>query len=122
MVLYFFPAAFSGGCTKELCAVRDDMASYNSLNAKVFGISTDAFFSLAKFKEEQGYSFDLLADYNKDVTKLYGAQYEDFICGMKGTAKRSAFVIDENGLVAYAQINDSAADMPDFDAVKAALA
>ena len=74
VVLYFFPAAFSGGCTKELCAVRDDMASYNSLNAKVFGISTDAFFSLAKFKEEQGYSFDLLADYNKDVTKLYGAQ------------------------------------------------
>jgi peroxiredoxin len=122
VVLYFFPAAFSGGCTKELCAVRDDMASYNSLNAKVFGISTDAFFSLAKFKEEQGFSFDLLADYNKDVTKLYGAQYEDFICGMKGTAKRSAFVIDENGLVTYAQINDSAADMPDFDAVKAALA
>jgi peroxiredoxin len=122
VVLYFFPAAFSGGCTKELCSVRDDMAAYNNLNAKVIGISTDAFFSLAKFKEEQGYNFELLADYNKEVTKSYGAQYEDFICGMKGTAKRSAFVIDENGIVKYAQVNDSAADMPDFDAVKAALA
>jgi peroxiredoxin len=98
------------------------MASYNNINAKVIGISTDAFFSLAKFKEEQGYNFELLADYNKDVTKAYGAQYDEFICGMKGTAKRSAFVIDENGIVKYAQVNDSAADMPDFDAVKAALA
>lgn len=122
VVLYFFPAAFTGVCTKELCAVRDDLASYNSVNAKVFGISTDTLFTLGKFKEEQGYNFDLLADYNKEVCNLYGAQYEDFVFGMKGTAKRSAFVIDENGIVKYAQVNESAGDLPDFDAVKAALA
>lgn len=121
VVLYFYPAAFSGGCTKELCAIRDDMSAYNQLNAKVIGISTDAVFTLAKFKTDQGYEFELLSDYNKEVCGVYGAQYDEFLFGMKGTAKRSAFVIDENGIVKYAQVNDSPADMPDFDKVKAAL-
>ncbi|MFN5222838.1 MAG: redoxin domain-containing protein [Bacteroidota bacterium] len=122
VVLYFYPGAFSGGCTKELCAIRDDMASYNQLNAKVIGISTDSVFTIAKFKSDQGYEFELLSDYNKEVCGQYGAQYDEFLFGMKGTAKRSAFVIDENGMVIYAQVNDSPGDMPDFDAVKAALA
>jgi peroxiredoxin len=122
VVLLFFPAAFSGGCTKELCSVRDDMASYNHVNAKVIGISTDTLFTLAKFKEDQGYNFELLADYNKEVSQLYGCSYDEFVFGMKGNSKRSAFVIDENGVVKYAQVNDSAGDMPDFDQIKAALA
>jgi peroxiredoxin len=98
------------------------MSSYNELNAKVIGISTDAVFTLAKFKTDQGYEFELLSDYNKEVCGVYGAQYDEFLFGMKGTAKRSAFVIDENGVVIYAQVNDSPGDMPDFDQVKAALA
>ncbi|MFN5324871.1 MAG: redoxin domain-containing protein [Bacteroidota bacterium] len=122
VVLLFFPAAFTGVCTKELCSVRDDMASYNHVNAKVIGISTDTLFTLAKFKEDQGYNFELLADYNKEVSKLYGCSYDEFVFGMKGTSKRSAFVIDENGVVKYAQVNESAGDLPDFDQIKAALA
>ena len=55
VVLYFYPGAFSGGCTKELCAIRDDMASYNQLNAKVIGISTDSVFTIAKFKKTKYY-------------------------------------------------------------------
>lgn len=98
------------------------MASYNHVNAKVIGISTDTLFTLAKFKEDQGYNFELLADYNKEVSKLYGCSYDEFVFGMKGTSKRSAFVIDENGVVKYAQVNESAGDLPDFDQIKAALA
>lgn len=121
VVLLFYPAAFTGTCTKELCSVRDDIASYNNINAVVFGISTDTVFSLIKYKEEQSLNFELLADYNKEVCALYGAQYETFIMGMKGTSRRAAFVIDEKGEITYAEVLESAGDLPDFNKIKAAL-
>jgi peroxiredoxin len=121
VVLLFFPAAFTGVCTKELCSVRDGITDYNNVNARVFGISTDTVFSLGKFKEEQNLNFDLLSDYNKDVTALYGASYETFVLGMTGTAKRSAFVIDENGVVKYAEVLESAGDLPNFENIMSAL-
>lgn len=121
VVLLFFPAAFTGTCTKELCSVRDDLSWYNNVNAKVFGISTDAVFSLIRYKEEQNLNFELLSDFNKTVCGTYGSQYETFILDMKGVAKRSAFVIDENGVVVYAEVLESAGDIPDFDKIKAAL-
>ncbi len=121
VVLLFFPAAFTGVCTKELCSVRDGITDYNNVNARVFGISTDTVFSLGKFKEEQNLNFDLLSDYNKDVTDLYGASYETFVLGMTGTAKRSAFVIDENGVVKYAEVLESAGDLPNFENIMSAL-
>jgi peroxiredoxin len=121
VVLLFFPAAFTGVCTKELCSVRDGITDYNNVNARVFGISTDTVFSLGKFKEEQNLNFDLLSDYNKDVTALYGASYETFVLGMNGTAKRSAFVIDENGVVKYAEVLESAGDLPNFENIMSAL-
>ncbi|OQA07829.1 MAG: putative peroxiredoxin bcp [Bacteroidetes bacterium ADurb.Bin397] len=121
VVLLFFPAAFTGTCTKELCSVRDDLSWYNNVNAKVFGISTDAVFSLIRYKEEQNLNFELLSDFNKTVCGTYGSQYETFILDMKGVAKRSAFVIDENGVVVYAEVLDSAGDIPDFEKIKAAL-
>lgn len=121
VVLLFYPAAFTGTCTKELCSVRDDIASYNNINAVVFGISTDTVFSLIKYKEEQSLNFELLADYNKEVCALYGAQYETFIMGMKGTSRRAAFVIDEKGKITYAEVLESAGDLPDFNKIKAAL-
>ena len=121
VVLLFFPAAFTGVCTKELCSVRDGIADYNSVNARVFGISTDTVFTLGKFKEEQNLNFDLLSDYNKDVTALYGAAYETFVLGMTGTSKRSAFVIDEEGMVKYAEVLESAGDLPNFENIMSAL-
>jgi glutaredoxin-dependent peroxiredoxin len=121
VVLLFFPAAFTGTCTKELCSVRDDLSWYNNVNAKVFGISTDAVFSLIRYKEEQNLNFELLSDFNKTVCGIYGSQYETFILDMKGVAKRSAFVIDETGVVVYAEVLESAGDIPDFEKIKAAL-
>jgi peroxiredoxin len=121
VLLLFFPAAFTSTCTRELCSVRDGLDWYNNVNAKVFGISTDALYSLARYKEEQSLNFDLLADFNKEVCALYGSQYEVFNFGMKGVARRSAFVIDKKGIIRYAEVLESAGDIPDFVKIRQSL-
>jgi glutaredoxin-dependent peroxiredoxin len=121
VLLLFFPAAFTSVCTAELCSVRDNIAAYNNANAKVFGISVDTVFTLGKFKEEQKLNFPLLSDFNKEVAKLYGALYETFVLDMKGVAKRSAFVIDENGVIKYAEVLEDAGQVPDFTGIQNAL-
>ena len=121
VLLLFFPLAFTSTCTKELCAVRDNIAWYNNANAKVFGISVDALHTLAKYKEEQQLNFTLLSDFNKDVSALYGSLYEMFGYNMKGVSKRSAFVIDKDGMVRYAEVLENAGEIPDFEAIKKTL-
>ncbi len=121
VVLLFFPAAFTSTCTIELCAVRDDLTWYNNVNAVVFGISTDAVYSLIRYKEEQNLNFELLSDFNKEICGLYGARYDVFAMGMKGVSRRAAFVIDERGLISYAEVLESGNALPDFEKVKAAL-
>jgi peroxiredoxin len=118
VVLLFFPLAFTSTCTKELCGVRDDIANYEGLNAKVFGISVDSIFSLGQFKKEQGLNFDLLSDFNKDASIAYGCLYEQFVLEMKGVSKRSAFLIDGNGIIQYAEVLESAGDIPDLELLK----
>ena len=122
VVVLFFPLAFTGVCTTELCEIRDSIAEYNNMNAEVMAISVDSPFTLAKFKEEQGYNFLLLSDFNKEVSRAYGSLYEDFVLDMKGVSKRSAFVIDKEGTIKYVEVLENAADIPNFEAVKDALA
>ncbi|MEP7170217.1 MAG: peroxiredoxin [Bacteroidota bacterium] len=121
VVLHFYPAAFTSTCTKQLCTVRDDLSFYNNLNAKVIGVSTDSVYVLKKYKEEQNLNFTLASDYNKEVSGMYGAQYELFNYGMKGTSKRAAFVIDKNGIVQYAEVLDNSSDLPNFNLIKETL-
>jgi peroxiredoxin len=121
LVILFFPQAFTGVCTTELCSVRDNLNVYTGLNAEVVGISVDSIFTLAKFKEEQQYNFPLLSDFNKTVSQAYGAFYEDFVFDMKGVSRRAAFVVDKEGTVQYAEVLESAGDLPNFDAVKQTL-
>jgi len=90
VILLFFPLAFTGVCTTELCSVRDDIATYNNMNASVLAISVDSPFTLAKYKEEQKLNFPLLSDFNKTVSRSYGSLYEDFVLDLKGVSKRSA--------------------------------
>jgi peroxiredoxin len=120
VILLFFPLAFTGTCTAELCSVRDNFAIYNGLNAEVFGISIDSMFTLDKFREEQHLNFPLLSDFNKDVSAAYGSLYDDFF-GMKGVSKRAAFVIDKEGVVQYTEVLENASDVPNFDAIQACL-
>lgn len=121
VLLLFFPLAFTSTCTAELCSVRDNYAVYNGLNAVVFGISVDTLFTLGKFKEEQKLNFDLLSDFNKAASEAYGCLYPEFILGMKGVSKRSAFVIDKEGILRYAEVLEKAGDLPNFEAIKTCL-
>ena len=122
LVILFFPLAFTGVCTTELCTVRDDIGNYNNMDTAVVGISIDSFATLGKFKEDQNLNFDLLSDFNKNVSESYGALYDEFVLGMKGVSKRSAFVIGPDGKIKYAEVLDSAGDLPNFEAIKAAVA
>ncbi len=121
VVLHFFPLAFTGVCTTQLCTMRDNFGYYDGLNAQVLGVSVDSPFTLAKFKEDQAYQFPLLSDFNKETAGAYGALYEDFL-GLKGIAKRSAFVIDEEGKVIYAEVLEDAGNLPDFAAINKVVA
>ncbi len=121
VVLLFFPLAFTSTCTAELCAVRDDIANYQQLNAKVFGISVDSIFSLKKFQEEQHLNFPLLSDFNKTTSTDYDSLYDSFVLDMKGVSKRSAFVIDAEGVVSYAEVLEKASDIPDLKAIQSVL-
>lgn len=122
VVILFFPLAFTGVCTTELCSVRDSIATYNGVNAQVLAISVDSLFTLAKFKDEQNLNFPLLSDFNKTTSTAYGALYENFVLGMQRVSKRSAFVVDKEGNIAYAEVLESAGDLPNFDAIKETLA
>ena len=123
VLLLFFPMAFTGVCTKELCSVRDDISKYENNHAQVIGISVDSVFTLAKFKQEQQINFPLVSDFNKEVSAQFYSIYDSFTdMGMKGVSKRSAFIIDKEGVIQYAEVLESAGDLPDFDAINTKLA
>jgi peroxiredoxin len=121
VVLLFFPAAFTGVCTKELCMMRDGLSEYQQLNAQVLAVSVDSLFALDKWKQEMNFNFPLLSDFNKTVCKKYDAQYKTFVHDMKGVAKRAAFVIDGSGIIRYAEVLENAGELPNFEAVKKTL-
>jgi peroxiredoxin len=121
VLILFFPFAFTSTCTKELCSVRDNIALYNGLDAVVLGISVDSPFTLVKYREEQKLNFDLLSDFNKTASESYGSIYESFSMGLKGVSKRSAFVIDKNGIVQYAEVLENAGEIPNFELINNTL-
>ena len=121
VLLLFFPFAFTGVCTKELCMMRDSLAQYEQLDAQILAISVDSPYTLAKWKEEQGFNFPLLSDFNKTVSKKYDSLYKEFGLGLKGVSKRSAFVIDREGNVQYAEVLDNAGEVPNFEKINAVL-
>lgn len=120
-VLLFFPLAFTSVCMDEMCAVNQSLDDYSKLNAQVYGISVDSPFTQEKMAEVDNLKFPLLSDFNKEVARAYDVLFEDLL-GLKGVAKRSAFVIDEEGTIIYAESSDDPKQLPDFEAIKAALA
>jgi len=125
VVVLFFPAANTGACTTEMCTFRDELKEYESLNAQLLGISVDTHFALKMFHEKNNYNFPLLSDFNKKVIKDYDVVLDVFVPGKFdyfNTAKRAAFVVDQNGLVKYFEILANVGGQPDFVAIKKALA
>ncbi len=120
LVLLFFPLAYSGGCIKEMCLVRDSYDQYNSLDAEVLGISVDSPFVLRKFATDYNLQFPLASDFNRKMCKDYGVMYEGEFVGMTGFSRRASFIIDANGIIRYKEICDSNAQ-PDFEKIKETL-
>lgn len=121
VVLAFFPAAFSGTCTQEMCTFRDSMSELNRLSANVIGVSTDTFFALKAWADAQRFTFPLLSDYNKTIIDEYGVVNPDMI-GLKNIAKRAVFVIDRSGTIRHREVLDDARNEPDYGKLKQALA
>lgn len=119
-VLLFFPLAFTSVCQDELCSVSAGLDAYEKLGATVYGISVDSPFAQEAFAKSAGITMPLLSDFNKEVATAYDVLFEDLI-GLKGVAKRSAFVIDENGVITYAFSSDNPKQLPPFDEIKSAL-
>jgi peroxiredoxin len=118
--------AFTGVCTTEMCDMSNELSNYESLNAAVYGISGDNPFAQEAWAQKEKIGVTLLSDYEHKVTSAYGVAYDSFLpqinLGMGGVAKRSAFIIDKNGIVQYAESNDDAKQLPSFDKIKAKLA
>ncbi|MBK7763459.1 MAG: redoxin domain-containing protein [Bacteroidetes bacterium] len=121
VIILFFPLAFSGVCTKEMCSVQENFSAYQKLNAEIIGISVDSLFTLNKFKQEYHLDFNLLSDFNKETATLYNCLFETFVFEMSGVAKRSTFVLDKEGTIRFIEILESAGDLPDFDAIQNCL-
>jgi peroxiredoxin len=122
VVLLFFPAAFTGVCTKELCGFRDNLSRYNDMNANVYGISVDMPFTLGEFRKQNNLNFPLLSDFNKEASTAYDTIYDNWIMGLKGVSKRSAFVIDKDGKIVHSEVLENAGEEPNYDAIDQALA
>jgi peroxiredoxin len=121
VVLAFFPAAFSGVCTKEMCTFRDSMGELTKVSARILGVSVDTFFALKAWADAQKLPFPLLSDFNKDVIRQYGVFNEDMI-GLKGIAKRAVFVVDKTGTIRHREVLEDARNEPDYGKVRQALA
>ncbi|MFK7961600.1 MAG: redoxin domain-containing protein [Phycisphaerales bacterium] len=120
VVLLFFPLAFSPTCTDEMCTMRDDWNKWTEVGAKVYGITVDSPFITDKFRQDLDIPFPILSDFNTDVSRTWGACYDEFH-GMRNVPKRAAFVVAANGTVAYDWVSEDAAALPDFDAIRAAV-
>ncbi len=120
VVLLFFPLAFSPVCTQEMCHFRDNWSQWKGLGAQVLGISVDSPYVTDRFKTQENIPFPILSDFNKDVSRAYGALHED-LKGMKGVAKRSAFVIGRDGKITYRWVSEDPKVQVPFEEVKAAL-
>ena len=122
VVLAFYPGAFTGVCTTEMCALRDSSAQFNDLNAQVLGISVDPIFSLKVFSEQNNLNFPLLSDYSRQTVNTYDVAIENF-AGMDGytAAKRAVFVVDKEGVVRYKWVGDTPGVEPVYDEIRQAL-
>ena len=125
-LLLFFPMAFTGVCTTEMCDVSQGLSAYTNLNAEVYGISGDNPFAQEAWAQKEKITMPLLSDYEHKVAATYDVMYDSFLpqlnLGMSGVAKRSAFIVDRNGVIQYAESKDDARELPSFDKIKAKLA
>ncbi len=118
-LLAFFPGAFTGVCTREMCTFRDSMAELNKVHAQVIGISVNDPFTNRAFAQQNNLNFPLLSDYNRDVVRKYNVFHENF-SGLNGytAAKRSVFILDPDGVVTYKWVTEDPTKEPNYEELK----
>lgn len=125
-VLLFFPMAFTGTCTTEMCSVSLDLGTYGGLHARVYGISGDNPFAQEAWAQKEKITVPLLSDYEHHVARAYDVAYDSFLpqigLPMGGVPKRAVFILDRDGIIQYVESLDDAREVPDFEKVKAKLA
>ncbi|HEY2614137.1 MAG TPA: redoxin domain-containing protein [Chthoniobacterales bacterium] len=125
-LLLFFPMAFTGTCTTEMCSLTPELPAYAGMNAAVFGISGDNPFAQEAWAKKENITVPLLSDYEHKIAKIYDVMYDSFLpqmnLGMGGVPKRAAFIVDRDGVIQYAESHDDARELPNFDKIKAKLA
>ncbi len=121
LIIFFYPMAGTGPCTKEMCSVQDDFKMYEGMNASVVGISVDTIFAIKWFSEQNKITYPLLSDFNKQTIKDFDVVHHDFAFGYKDVAKRSTFVLDKEGIVRFIEILANPSDLPNMQAIKEAL-
>ncbi|MFM8431279.1 MAG: redoxin domain-containing protein [Bacteroidota bacterium] len=121
LVLFFFPMAWTGVCTKEMCSIQEDYNTYEGLNTQTVGVSVDTLFALKRFGEDNKIGFPLLSDFNKQAINDYGVVHQDFAFGYKDVSKRATFVLDKDGVIRHIEILPQLGDMPNMDAIKEVL-
>src|SRR5438067_8147701 len=125
-LLLFFPMAFTATCTTEMCEASAGLHAYTSLNATVYGISGDNPFAQEAWAQKEKITVPLLSDYEHTISRAYDVAYESFLpelnLPMGGVPKRAVFIIDRNGIIQYAESDDNARALPNFEKVKARLA
>ena len=117
IILAFYPAAFTGVCTKEMCTFTDAMAGLDAAGASVLGISVDSPFSNGAFASENGIGFPLLSDVHRDAVNAYGVALDDFVIAGYTVAQRSVFVVEADGSIGFAWVADNPGQEPDYEAV-----
>lgn len=121
LVLLFFPLAFSGVCTNEMCTIAEDYSAWRDLGAQVVGISVDSPFVNQKFAESTNATFPIVSDFNKEAASAYDVLRED-LAGLKGVSERAAFVVAADGRIAYAWVGENPGVFPPLEEIKAAVA
>lgn len=119
-VLLFFPLAFTGVCTQEMCDITQGIEAYKSLNAEVYAISVDSPFAQEAWAQKEKITIPILSDLNKKVAADYGVLLPDLI-GLGSVSARAAFVVSQDGTIKYSEQCPTPKDLPNFEAVKAAL-
>ena len=118
-IIAFFPGAFTGGCTEELCNFQSDLEEFNNLNVQIVGISVDSPFALTGWAQANGITFDLLSDYKKECIKLFDVEFQG-LAGMEGyvSSTRAVFIADSSGEITYKWIAENPGVLPDFEEIK----
>ncbi len=122
VVLAFFPGAFTSVCTTEMCTFEDRLAAFDDLDASVYGVSVDSPFALNEFRAQNGLTFGLVSDFDRELIDAYDVRMDFDDLGVHGVAKRSVFVIDADGTITYAWVSDDPGVEPDYDEVEDAVA